>query len=366
MIVRLTMDTFDQAKAFFLQGIAHYEAGRFEQAQRQFEASLSLVPQRASTLTNLGATHLKLGRFADAALVLEEATRLDPADAQAWGHRATALAEMGRRDDALHCADEALQRDAQLAAAWTLRGTLLRDAGRNEDAAQSFRQAIACGGDAELNGFFLAALGGGEAPAATPPRYVQALFDGYADGFESHLVQVLRYRAPEVLVQGLGDRRFDAALDLGCGTGLVGEELRPRAKRIVGVDLSRNMVERARDRGVYDEVVQADVLQFLTATRATTFDLVVAADVFIYVGRLEDVFAQVRRVLAPGGVFCFTVELGGQDVELRPSLRYAHSRAYVESLAQAGGFETVKLAEQAVREEQRAPIAGLFAWLKKP
>lgn len=361
------MDTFEQAKDFFVQGIRHFEGGRFEQAQRDFEASLSLVPGRASTLTNLGATYIRLARFSDAAVVLEEATRIDPSDAQAWGHRAMALAETARAADALRCAEEALRRDDKLPAVWTLRGTLLRDAGRASEAADCFREALARGGERQLNGFFLAALGGADAPAAMPRAYAQALFDGYADGFEEHLVEVLKYSAPQVLVQGLGNRRFDAALDLGCGTGLVGEQLRGRARRIVGVDLSRNMVERARARGAYTEVVQADVVEWLRAADAS-FDLVVAADVFIYLGRLEDVFAASARVLAPGGVFCFTVELASdaENIALRASLRYAHSRGYVESLARSNGFEITRIEERPIREDQRAPIAGLFAWLTKP
>jgi predicted TPR repeat methyltransferase len=361
------MDTFEQAKALFLQGVGHYEAGRFEQAQAQFEASLALVPRRASTLTNLGATRIRLGRFADAATVLEEATRLDPADAQAWGHRAAALAELGQPADALQCAEEALRRDERLVAVWTLRGTLLREAGRAHEAAECFRSALARGGDPQLNRYFLAAVGGGEPPAAPPRGYVQALFDGYAEGFEQHLVEVLHYRAPDALVQGLGAREFGAALDAGCGTGLVGERLRGRVKRAVGVDLSANMVRQARARGVYNEVVQADVLEYLCAAEPG-FDLVVAADLFIYVGELDAMFTAVINALRTGGIFCFTVELAGdtERVALRPSLRYAHSRAYVESLARTHGFDLLDVKEQPLREEQRTPIPGLFVWLAKP
>jgi predicted TPR repeat methyltransferase len=360
------MDAFEQAKAFFLEGIRHYEAGRFEQAQAQFEASLSLLPQRASTLTNLGATRIRLGRFADALAVLEEATQRDPSDAQAWGHRATALAELGRIADALHCAEEALRRDERLHAVWTARGNLLRETGRIEEAAECFRQALAHGGDAELNAYFLAGLTGGEGPAAPPRRYVQALFDGYAEGFEQHLREVLDYRAPDLLVRGLSDQQFEAALDLGCGTGLVGEQLRGRAKRIIGVDLSGNMVQQARARGVYDDVAQADALDYLRAAN-DTFDLVVAADLFIYVGELQQLFAQVHRVIATGGMFCFTVEraAASERVALRPSLRYVHSRAYIESLASEIDFEIRQIAEQPLREEQRVPIPGLFVWLAK-
>lgn len=367
MIVGHAMDTFEQAKAFFLQGIRHYEAGRFELARKQFEASLSLVPQRASTLTNLGATHLRLGAFADAAIVLEEATRIDATDAQAWGHRATALAELGRLAEALQCTQEALARDERLHAVWTMRGNLLRESGRTQEARECFRQALAHGGDAQLNGYFLAALSGAAAPSAPPRAYVQALFDSYAEGFEEHLREVLHYRAPEVLVRGLGDRRFASALDLGCGTGWVGAELRGRARRIVGVDLSPNMVRQARARSAYDEVAQADVLEYLRAANGR-FDLVVAADLFIYVGELRGLFAQVHRVLDAGGMFCFTAELASahESVVLRPSLRYAHSRAYIESLARAQGFEVARIAEQPLRDEQRSSIPGLFAWLGRP
>src|SRR5436190_24084695 len=108
-------ESFERAKEFFLAGVRHYEAGRYELAHTQFEASLSLVPQRPSTLMNLGATRIQLGRFAEAEAVLAEATRIDPSDAQAWGHRATALAELGQFDEALRCTGQALERDARMA-----------------------------------------------------------------------------------------------------------------------------------------------------------------------------------------------------------------------------------------------------------
>lgn len=356
---------FEQARHFFFEGLRHYEAGRFELAEKQFEASLALVPLRASTLTNLGATRMKLGKFADAAVVLEEATRLEPKDAQAWAHWATALAEQGEIARALERVDDALGLDPSMGAVWTLKGTMLREAGRAEEAAECFRCAIANGGDPQLNAFYLAALGTGEPPPTAPRAYVQSLFDSYAGEFDEHLLKVLRYRAPEILVQGLGARRFESVLDLGCGTGLVGQQLRGRAQRIVGVDLSGAMVERARRRGAYTELAQADLLEFLLGSRER-FDLVIAADVFNYVGELRPVFEAVRKVLQPGGSFVFTVELAGtqQDgVVLRPSMRYGHSRGYIQALANESGFEITATAQHPIRDDQGTPIPGLFAWL---
>jgi predicted TPR repeat methyltransferase len=358
---------FEQARDFFQQGVAHYEAGRYPQAERAFSASLSLLPGRVSTLTNLGATCLKLARFQEAADLLADALAQEPDNLEALAHRGTALAELGHHDDALACADRALALDPALAPVWALRGSLLKERGRLEEAHSAFEKAIALGADTQLNRYCLAALSGRDVPASPPREYIEYLFDSYADDFETHL-QVLNYRAPEILVAELtrGGRRFSRALDLGCGTGLCGLLLRPLAARLDGVDLSGNMVQKAAARQVYDALAQDDVARFLGASE-NRYDLVLAADVFIYVGALEAVFAGVARVMETGGVFCFSVECvpDGDDYVLRPSLRYAHSRAYLRRLAGQYGFEFGPTSEQPIREDQRSPIPGLFVWLTR-
>jgi predicted TPR repeat methyltransferase len=127
------------------------------------------------------------------------------------------------------------------------------------------------------------------------------------------------------------------------------------------------MLERARARGAYDALVEADIVDHLQDT-ARGHDLVVAADVFIYVGALEAVFAGVASVLAAGGVFAFSVELAGEahDYRLLPSSRYAHSRRYLRTLAAAHGLAVRQLAEHPLREDQRRPVPGLYAVLQKP
>lgn len=361
---------FDQARDFFVQGLAHYESGRWGQAETSFAASLALLPGRPSTLTNLGATRLKLGRFQDAADLLREALVAEPGNVEARAHLATALAELDLPSQALEQVSQVLGLDPKLGVAWSLRGSLLKQLGRMDEAREAYENAVAQGADTELNRYYLAALSSRQAPAAAPRVYVESLFDGYADGFEDHLVQVLKYRAPEVLSAQLRrmGRSFARALDLGCGTGLCGVAVRPLAARLEGVDLSANMVERACARQVYDEVVQDDLVHYLDTTQRR-YDLVAAADVFVYVGALERVFQGVARVLAPGGVFCFSLEAAseeGPDLVLRPSLRYAHSRGYIQKLAEQYGFEINATAEHPIREDQRSPIAGLFAWLSRP
>lgn len=357
----------EQAKAFFLQGLAHYRAGRFESADREFSAALALVPGRPSTLTNLGATRLKLGRVEEAARLLREALRQEPDNAEALGHLAAALAETGQREQALEAITRAVTLSPGNGAAWSLRGTLARELGRREEAAQAYRRALAQGADPQLTSYYLAGLAEESAPAAPPRHYVEQLFDAYAQDFDRHLAGTLQYRAPEILAAGLASPRFAAALDLGCGTGLCAPLLRPRCDRLEGIDLSANMVDIARAGGLYDDVAQADVSEFL-ATTPRRYDLLVAADVFIYVGALERVFEGAANVLQPGGAFCFSLEAADEHegFVLRMSLRYAHSERYIRMLAGHAGFDVLATARHPLRIDQGQPVAGLFAWLRRP
>jgi predicted TPR repeat methyltransferase len=357
----------EQARTFFLDGVRHYEEGRLAQAEQQFAAALALVPGRPSVLTNLGAVRLQLGRTEEALALLEEAIAREPDNAEALGHCGAALAQLGRLAPALTMFDRSVAGDPAKALVWRMRGSVLKDLGRKEEAARSFREAQARGDSPELIAYYLAGLEAAQAPRQAPRGYVAALFDGYAAQFDSHLVEALRYDAPKVLADRIAaqGRRFSHALDLGCGTGLCGRRLRPLADRLTGVDLSANMLEKAKVLGVYDGLLQDDVVEFL-ARSSDSYDLVVAGDVFIYVGALEETFAHVAQRMPAGGVFAFTLEeSAGPELELRATLRYAHSEQGVRRLAQANGFRVTALERRPVREDQRQPIAGLFCWLER-
>jgi predicted TPR repeat methyltransferase len=421
---------FERAKRSFYEGLACHEAGRYEEAERHFLASLEAVPGRPSTLVNLADTQLRLGRAAPALVSADRAIAAEPDGTDGWLHRAGALQMLDRPDEALAALDrllaldpahvEARLRRAQAlhrlgrdrealdaydrvladapdhARAWTGRGGLLRERGDRAAAAEAYRNALRHGGDAEMLRYYLASVSDAPAPRHAPAPYVGALFDAYAHDFDEHLVGQLGYQAHRRLLDGLrvhAPGEFDAALDLGCGTGLCGPGLRPRVRHLVGVDLSAGMLERAAALDVYDELHALDLLDFMGRTD-TRFGLVVATDVFIYVGDLAPVFAAVRRVMdgAVGGggagghrTFAFSVEAvpgeagrpaepagnpigSGEDegVHLMGSLRYAHRERYLRGLAARHGFEVVAVEPAPIRQDQRETVHGLYVTLRLP
>ena len=306
---------------------------------------------------------------ARALAVLERDARERPRDARLRLAIGQALQHLGRPLEALESYERALAIDARLGPAWTLRGHLLRQAGRLADASVCFNEAIACGEDIESHRYFLGALGLGAPPRAAPPAFVRDLFDEYADRFDSELVDTLRYRGPEQVCAPLAQLHpapFASVLDLGCGSGLAAPLLRPRAARLVGVDLSPRMIERAAATGAYDELRVAEAVAWLAST-PERHDLVVACDVFIYLGDLAIVFAAVARVLVPDGVFAFTVEEGQADAgyDLLPTLRYTHSERYLRALAQAHGLRVTRCARAPLREGHGEAIAGLTLHLQR-
>ena len=351
------------------RGVALSNLERHEEALACFSHVLQAEPARTLALFHRGIALNALRRHDDALLAFDEFLRSQPQHADAWFRHGQTLQSLDRHDDALASYDKALAHEPGMAPAWIHRGSILKDQNRLDEATVAFEQAIAHGGDPELNGYFLAAVAGRPAPNTAPRQYVQGLFDDYAAGFEAHLVGMLKYQAHTVLVENLcalGERRFSCALDLGCGTGLCGPLIRPLAERLDGIDLSSNMLEQARALATYDALIESDIAEYLRATDQR-YDLVVAADVFIYVGDLEPVFAGVRRVMEPGGVFCFSAELPerGEDLELKPTLRYGQSERYVRELAMRHGFEIMKLVHQPIREDRQQPVAGYYAYLSR-
>ena len=209
----------------------------------------------------------------------------------------------------------------------------------------------------------------GAAPAKPDPAYVAGLFDAFADTFDRTLTHWLDYRAPKLVADAaraaLHGAKAANACDLGCGTGLLGPEIRDLCAYLSGIDLSPRMVEKARERKLYDALEVAEIVAWLQARPKhfdqPRFDLLLAADVLAYFGALEEAFAAIRAALGPGGIFVATVEadaIKADGFTAGKSGRYAHGEGYIRKTAAAAGLALQSLARETLRQEDAKPVAG--------
>ncbi|MEQ9814776.1 MAG: methyltransferase domain-containing protein [Azospirillaceae bacterium] len=277
---------------------------------------------------------------------------------------ALALEDEGDLDAAWCCLEEAFACDPDWDQAWFVRGRLAETRGDGEAAARAYRRYLDLD-PADVMGATarLALIGAAATPARLPSAYVERLFDDYAPRFDEALVGHLDYRAPQVIA-GLLDRlcpagRWTSALDLGCGTGLAGVALGRRAARIDGIDLSRGMLRQAEATGLYTQLVRGDLADD-AAIPAGPYDLVLAADSLNYLGDLAALFAAVRRRLAPGGLFVFTLERSDlPGYRLGEGQRFRHHEATVRAWAGAAMLAVAAIEPGVIRTERGRPVEAL-------
>lgn len=287
---------------------------------------------------------------------------------------ARAAFEEGDAAACVEILDQTLSLAYHFTAAWHLYGLAQESLGHHEESATAWRQCLILDPNDHFGARLdLARIGALAAEEATSENFSGVLFDGYAERFDSHLVETLRYNAPTLLKDALARRcqqqgrllQFGTVYDLGCGTGLMGAAIRSESRFLAGCDLSPRMIERARAKRqsdgapLYDKLATAGLTAFLASRPDASADLVIAADVFVYLGDLAPVFAQSARVLAQSGLLAFTVQShDGDGVVVGADRRFAHAEAYVRETLGAAGFTSFSIEAASTRVDRGLPVAG--------
>ena len=391
--------------ALHFSGVLAHRRGHHDDAAALIEQSLTLAPDRADCYNNLGIVLQSAGRLDAAIAAYRRAIALDPRHANAYSNLGVLLRASGKPLDAEASYRTAIELDAGHADAYTNLGILLNGLTRTDEAVACFCKAITLRprhpdarrllalahctlGDVNAAvGIFdewlaeepdnpialhmRAACTGSDVPLRASNAFVERTFDGFAASFESKLHK-LSYRAPTLVSTLIRDAGLQptaglAVLDAGCGTGLCGPLIAPYAARLVGVDLSAGMLAHAREKGIYDALVRAELSGFLR-DNIGAFDLIVSADTLVYFGALDDVFGRAAAALRPNGLLVCTLErlvlAGAVDYRLEMHGRYSHAQSYVERVLARAGLRA-EMTHADLRMEAGAPVEGLVIGARK-
>lgn len=346
-------------------GNIHKECGDLEDAEASYRRAVTLAPAHPQALGNLAVLLEARGADDEARLVYRHWLRTHPADVRAHYFYGRFLCTHPERrediDSAVDIFRSGLGIQPDHAGLLEALGMALYGLERIDEATEVYRAWSTRDPDHPVPRHMLAACGAIDAPDRADDAYIRNLFDRFANSFDDQLIGHLAYRAPDALVAAIDNLPHRDALDVldaGCGTGLCGPLLRARARRLVGVDLSASMIDKAAARGCYDELHEAELTRHLDD--ASRYDLVVCADTLVYFGELDTFFNATYRALRDHGVVAFTLEALDDErpYRLTPSGRYRHSATYVARALRDAGFDHVDIAPDTLRREAGRWVDG--------
>lgn len=366
-LIRRSLDIVpDQPDCYSNLGIIYNATHRVDEAIAAYQRAIALNPKHAKAYNNLGVLLRAARKPAEAEAAYRTALELEPEFIDAYHNLGVLLASVGRTKEAVICYCKVTTLSPRHPETRRMLGLAYCVLGQREKAIELYEEWLKEDPTHPVVSHLLAACSGRDVPTRASNECVQIIFDGFAASFESKLAH-LQYRAP-ALVQAMLEASGRApakaldVLDAGCGTGWCGPLVAPFARRLTGVDLSAGMLEQANAKQIYDELVQAELSEFLRG-RPGAFDLIVSADTLVYFGDLTGVAAAARTALRPRGLFIFTLEELTQEadtleIRLEPHGRYVHARRYVERVLAESGF-AVEIEHAELRMESGVPVRGL-------
>lgn len=358
------------ADTYHTLGTALFQQDQFSDAADAFSYSIKLGTRASDAHYNLASAYIEMGDFKSALKHYHQQLEVE-AMSDAYYNIGVILMAQDHHNDALSYFQSAAETDPDNTETLLNMGAINLKKGNREEAIKIYQQVLSLEPDNAEITHVLEALIGKNTPEQSPPDYVKNLFNHYANYYDKHLEAHLHYDVPQQLAKAIeeesqcGDTEQWRILDLGCGTGLVGEQLKHLAKQLIGIDISEKMIAHAEKKQIYHDLSIGDITLAFKTHR--DIDLVVAGDVFTYIGNLNNIFLGVKVVLKSGALFAFTVEKTNEEnYILQKTIRYAHNKHYIETLIEKNDFITERFANITLRRQHGHPIEGYLVILRKP
>jgi predicted TPR repeat methyltransferase len=347
------------------------ETNRSEEALSQFLIAASLMTSNNDLYYNLALCQKRCGQYKQAVESYKKALELVPEDTDSLYNIAGCFHDLERFEEAIASYETILEKEPFHQSALNNIAYISQKTGRTDLAVFYYKQLLEVSPDHTSADHMLAALTG-KIRSTAPLSYVRDVFNSYSVHYEESLIDKLGYVLPEQLVKIIKfsseKQFFNRLLDLGCGTGLIGEAFKNSISTIHGIDLSSSMIEVAHNKAIYDQLITGDIHAALGDLDKASYDLLIAADVFTYVGKLKNILNISHQMGTRDCLFYFSVEdltEGATDMVLRESGRFAHSRRYIQQTADAAGWYIFHVETIDLRRERDKWIKGAVYAMKK-
>ena len=342
-------------------GSAFKSQGKLEEAIEAYNKALAIKPDYAVAHNNMGNALKEQGKLEEAIEAFNKALAIKPNYAKAYNNVGNSLKEQGKLEEAIEAYKKALAKKPDYTDAYNNIGIVLQEQGKLEEAIEAYRKVLAIKPDYGNAKHMLSSLTG-KTTSVAPREYVENLFDGYANKFEHSLVGDLAYNIPktmtDLIVKRHGCNALGSILDLGCGTGLTGLEIKEFCSNLEGIDLSNRMLELARDKGVYDKLSHVDIVEYLSQAELN-FDYFISTDVFVYLGDLSEVFRFIKTRNKKPGKLVFSTEHAEKDgFHIEKSARYSHSKSYIDGLCKQFNYRISHFSQTNLRKEKGEFLTG--------
>ena len=417
--VNLVADYPNAIEAIVNLGVIALKRNQGQDAITYFTKALCLNSKHIFARHNIAATFIHYDRFENALVHYRLLLEQTPNDVECLYHIGICEMALGHPEEARAYFERVLKENPEHIAALTNIAAIYHRLEARTKAYAYLEKAIAIAPEDANIQHMLDAFGGGKIEAPTRPRYALHLFNNYASFYEGHMQNTLHYAIPSYLQERIDTLpQFEHVLDLGCGTGLIGMVIAPLAKHMTGVDIAPKMLEEARKKNIYQELIVSDISDFLTKMdidsspsqrtsfqtykkcqdqgalcassgvdwgvnaqrskqcnadidvlrKSPIYDCIIAMDVFPYIGDLESIFHSMMQKVQPKGYILYSTEINDLGTwKLETTGRFSHAPDYIQKLADSYGFQITEQQKIVGRLHHEKPVyLMIYTAIKKP